>query len=255
MLTDWRNRPVFHLYHLFWSAVDWLYPPYCAGCEKPGSRWCGDCDSQVQTLATNLCPICGIPQKGTEVCASCRRNPPAFRALRSWAVYSGPVRKAVHRLKYRGDLGLAEPLAERMRAVLLAQKWEVQLITNVPLGYQRKQERGYNQARELAWPIATALRLPYASQALNRVRETRTQVGLSAEERMANVDGAFSADPAKVNGKSILLVDDVATTGSTLNACARALRNAGAKEVYALSLARAVRLADHSSEVSLEGSA
>jgi competence protein ComFC len=114
------------------------------------------------------------------------------------------------------------------------------LITSVPLGLVRFKERGYNQANLLARPIALFFKIPFSSHALSRTRETRTQVGLSVAERMENMSGAFQVKEQMVKGKAILVVDDVATSGATLNACAEALLDVGASRVYGFSLARAV---------------
>jgi ComF family protein len=108
------------------------------------------------------------------------------------------------------------------------------------LGHKRLKERGYNQVGLIALPLSLALRIPYASQALTRGHETRSQVGLTKEERRTNVRGAFCARNKEVNGRIILLIDDVATTGSTLSSCAEALYIAGARDVFALTVARAL---------------
>ncbi|MGB8213834.1 MAG: phosphoribosyltransferase family protein [Anaerolineales bacterium] len=114
------------------------------------------------------------------------------------------------------------------------------LVVPVPLGRQRMKERGYNQVALLAMPLAAIQGWRYSPRVLTRVRETRSQVGLSVAERKENISGAFQANPALVSGKTILLMDDVATTGATLSACSDALVKAGAKIVYALTLARAL---------------
>jgi competence protein ComFC len=119
-------------------------------------------------------------------------------------------------------------------------KWDIDLIAPVPLGLARLAERGYNQSSLLARPLSLALNVPYRPQVLTRARETRSQVGLTAAERRLNVSGAFTAHPNWPPGCRILLVDDVATSGSTLEACAEALFAAGARQVYGLTLARAI---------------
>jgi ComF family protein len=149
------------------------------------------------------------------------------------------MRKAIHRLKYQHDLGLGEILSQYMVRGYLIQKWQVDLVIPVPLSLDRLAERGYNQASLLAKPFSFTLDLDFRPQALTRVRETRSQVGLSAQERRTNVQEAFLAKPKEVESRKILLIDDVTTTGSTLNACAAALMEAGAAQVYCLTLARA----------------
>jgi len=146
----------------------------------------------------------------------------------------------LHRLKYRRDLGLGEALAETMYAFTARLGWPVEAVVPVPLGARRLRERGYNQASLIAYPLALAFGLAYLPSALRRVRETRSQIELKREERQENVRGAFRADPKKAQGRVILLVDDVATTGSTLSSCAEALYAAGAQDVFALTVARAL---------------
>jgi ComF family protein len=116
--------------------------------------------------------------------------------------------------------------------------WEIDVVFPVPLSRRRLRERGYNQAALFALPLALGLNVPYRPKALRRVRHTRSQVDLSWGERRENVSGAFAASSDDVSGKTILLVDDVITTGATLNACASALLSAGARAVYAFSVAR-----------------
>jgi ComF family protein len=118
--------------------------------------------------------------------------------------------------------------------------WSLDIITSVPLGLVRFKERGYNQATLLARPIALCLDMPFSTRVLTRTRDTRSQVGLTVSERHDNMVDAFHADSNLVCGKNILVVDDVATSGATLNACANALLNGGANNVYCFSLARAV---------------
>ncbi|HHY89636.1 MAG TPA: ComF family protein [Chloroflexi bacterium] len=250
MAAGRREKLVFGLYRSFWAAADWVYPPACAGCGRPGARWCEACEAQTQLITGPVCPVCGLPARQESLCPRCRRRRPAFTALRSWARYSGPLREAVQRFKYRRDLGLAEPFAERLCRLYRSTGWAADLVTCVPLGRLRQRERGYNQAKELSYPFAAALGMPFAPQAITRFRETRSQVGLSAAERISNLEGAFRADSSLVSGKRVLVIDDVATTGATTHAAAQSLLAAGAVQVYALTLARAVRLADHSDPVS-----
>ena len=135
---------------------------------------------------------------------------------------------------------MGEALAGFLKDLVISSGWKVDLVTAVPLSTARMRERGYNQAAMLAFPLALSLGTPYRPGCLKRVRETLTQVGLTRTERRDNVSGAFRAAPVLVKGKCILVVDDVTTTGSTISACAEALLEGGASEVYVVTLARVV---------------
>lgn len=174
------------------------------------------------------------------LCQRCRAELPPFRAMRSWAAFDSSVRQALHKLKYRRDMGLGDALAVPIGRFVDSLGWPVALICPVPLGQKRMQERGYNQVALIARPLSLSLGRDYQPAALKRSRDTKSQVGLSANERRANVEKAFIADPRLVRGKIVLVVDDVATTGSTLSSCSDALLQAGASDVYALTVARAL---------------
>jgi competence protein ComFC len=234
------GKLAYQLYRLIWETLDWVYPPLCGGCGRSGMRWCADCDQQSAAVAAPFCPICGDTNLDDQPCPRCQDSRPAFDMLRSHTVFTGPIREAVHKLKYGGDMGLGEALGVAMLKSLLNLNWSLDLVTCVPLGLVRMKERGYNQASLLARPVGLFFGLPFRPDALRRARETRTQVGLNVNERRDNMVDAFQADGRQVNGKSILVVDDVATSGATLNACSRALLEAGAAHVYAFTLARAL---------------
>jgi competence protein ComFC len=175
-----------------------------------------------------------------DLCADCKRARPRFRALRSWSAFDVPVRNALHRLKYRHDVGLGDALASQLSGFAISLNWPVELIVPVPLGKKRLRERGYNQVGLIARPLSMAMRVAYAPDALTRMRETRSQVGLTKAERHENVREAFRARRTLVNGRVVLLMDDVATTGSTLSSCAEAFYAAGARDVFALTVSRAL---------------
>jgi ComF family protein len=235
----------YRLYHLLWLGLDLLLPPRCGGCGKPGSRWCADCQGQVVLPPRPLCSVCGVPVPShAGLCFDCRTNRPGFTALRAWSSFEGPVRNALHQLKYRHDIGFAESVTPQLAACLRNLQWSLHVVVPVPLAPGRKNERGYNQAGLIARPLSLALGLKYDPRVLVRRRETRSQVGLSRAERQANVRGAFQAARRRVSGRNILLLDDVATTGATLSACADAAFAAGASAVYGFTLARAL---DHRS--------
>jgi len=135
---------------------------------------------------------------------------------------------------------MGDILAQMMISGLEKLNWSLDIVTSVPLGLVRLAERGYNQATLLARPIALYKNLPFSTNLLSRVRETQTQVGLTIKERQENMDDAFKAVSEQAEGKNILVVDDVATSGATINACAKALLAAGALKVYGYTLARAI---------------
>ncbi len=232
------------LYRYGWKIVDFFFPPRCVGCEKWGDRWCESCINQVTEIKEPICSLCGdqLPDDTSwNLCERCRQHRPQYAAIRSWAVFEGQVQKALHALKYERNLGLGEVMANFLCKVFSSTDWKVDLVVPVPLGMERFKKRGYNQAMLLARPFAWSVGIPHIPKALQRVRETRSQVELSILERRENVAGAFKAIPEIVSGKSVLVIDDVTTTGSTLDACADALRRANARQVYGLTLARAVR--------------
>ena len=143
-------------------------------------------------------------------------------------------------MKYRRNIGLGEALASQMMDFLHSLHWQIDLMVPVPLGKKRLKERGYNQVALVAQPLAYRANLIYAPQGLWKARDTRSQVGLNVSQRRENVHNAYQADPEIVKQKTILLMDDVATTGSTITSCTEALLLAGARDVYAITIARAL---------------
>jgi len=170
----------------------------------------------------------------------CKTQPPAFEAARSWAAYQGSVRNAIQGLKFKKNLILGCCLAQHLKDLIKQYDWGVNWISPVPLGRKRLQQRGYNQAALLAQPLAYEIKKPYNPDIRRRVKETRSQVDLSLRERQRNVKDAFQADSKAVRGGRILIVDDVMTSGSTLATYAAALKNAGMKAVFGLTVARPV---------------
>lgn len=143
-------------------------------------------------------------------------------------------------MKYRGNIAFGESLAMQMVDFVRSLHWPIEILIPVPLGKKRLKERGYNQVGLVARPLAYQMSWLYEPNALWKTRETRSQVGLTASQRGANVHNAYQADTKIVKQRNILLMDDVATTGSTISACTQALLAAGAKEVYVLTIARAL---------------
>lgn len=254
------------------SAVEWLYPrpPLCLLCQDGwitslSEPLCPQCLEEMPRFHSPLCERCGIPvdfPDGGEIgayppltrrvrrflagwtrqvlCPRCRQDPPGFVGARAVMPYQGWARSAVHRLKYRGEAELAVPLGGLMG--LLAREellfLSVSAVVPVPLHPDRLQERGYNQSELLAAEVAAAIGRPLRSDLLIRRRPTASQVGLTERERRLNLQGAFAVtDPKGVEGRRILLVDDVLTTGATCREASRTLLEAGSRSVLALTLA------------------
>ena len=250
MKTNNHESPVslkYRAYQFLWASLDLVYPPTCCGCGIKGVRWCSDCQSKVEVIGDLVCPSCGCPQKSISTCGICRQNHPPYAALRSWSVFKGPLREALHHLKYKKDISLGDSLSKPLISFLRKLTWDIDLVTPVPLSAVRLKQRGYNQAALLAWPVAMSLHFVYSKEALLRIKESKSQVGLSFQDRRTNVAGVFWADSKIVSGKNVLVIDDVTTTGATIESCALSLSTAGAKEVYGLTLSRAV-LATHNRE-------
>ena len=227
---------------LLGGLLDLLLPPRCAACDAlvtPGESFCVPCAVGLMG-PTSPCPRCGEPRTTPRArCPRCRHGRPAFDTLSAPLLYGGPVADAIAKLKYQRRSDLAPQLARLFRPLLAALP-ELDLVVPVPLHPQRLARRGYNQATLLARPVARALRRPLCCDALLRQRDTPSQTHLTPAQRRANVVGAFIVPRAeRLDGRRVLLVDDVATTGATLDACAAALLASSAARVDALVLARA----------------
>jgi ComF family protein len=155
-------------------------------------------------------------------------------------VYEGPLREAVRRLKYKKELSLGDTFSKEMFTLFSQTNWQVDAITPVPIGIARKSQRGYNQASLLARPLALRAGIEYLPKALVKVKDTPSQVGLNVHQRRANVRGSFQAWPGIVAGKKMMIIDDVCTSGATVEECSNVLLEAGAVEVYVITLARAL---------------
>lgn len=205
-----------------------------------GRRWCSDCQKRVPRVHEPFCEKCGIPTNSARLCDKCKSNPPAYQVMRSWAVFDSSVQNALHTLKHRRYMGIGDALAIQMADFVHELNWNIDILVPVPLGEKRLKERGYNQVGLVAHPLANEIGLLYSPQSLRKTRDTRSQVGLSVSRRRENAKGAYQAEPESVRRKSVLLTDDVSTTGSTMQSCAEALLAAGAREVHALTIARAL---------------
>lgn len=222
-------------------ALDFLFPQWCVGCGKGGGVLCPECRQQLEHIAPPICPKCGVPQSSGQLCLNCAGWQAEIYAIRSPFKFEGVMRQAIHQLKYRNLRALAAPLAKTLLEYLDSNPLPAEVMVPVPLHPQRLRERGYNQSSLLAHELGKITGLPVADKWLTRARYTSPQARTgSVAERRSNVAGAFRCQGQTVSYQKVLLIDDVATTGATLNACAAALKAAGAASVYGLALAREI---------------
>ena len=219
------------------AGLDMVFPPRCVACKEFGAYICPACRPLIARAEAPRCDHCWSPDEGAK-CESCRHRPPAFRAARSAFVYEGPARDAVLALKFHGLAAIAKTMAVPMAERLVAWDPPVSAIVPVPLAPSRRRARGYNQSDLLAREIARIAGLPVEAGAVVRRRATPPQVGQPDwEARRENVARAFAPGRRPLDG-GVLLIDDVITTGATLDACARVLLGTGAGPVFALTFAR-----------------
>jgi ComF family protein len=221
------------------SVLDLVFPPRCAGCDRLGAWLCPACQGTFHRLEPPVCPRCGTPIPSAHDGVPCLDPASPLDCIRSVAYFGGHLRTAIHHFKYEDLRVLAEPLGR-----LMAEAWgqvgvPSDLVVPVPLHPIRLHQRGYNQSALLARELGRHLQVPVADDAMERTRNTAPQTSLGVEERRANVHQAFSAQRARLAGCRVILVDDVLTSGATLEACAAALRQAGAHSVHGFTLARA----------------
>lgn len=239
-------------------VVDWIYPPQCRFCkaalfERANDCFCASCLGKIRAVRHPLCPKCGRPylDAGGEdhLCGSCLSRPPEFDWARAWACYPTddserhPLREVLQRFKYGRKLAVGKPLGRIMARECQAfvEGCVIDIIIPVPLHTKRLRWRGFNQALILGREMGRRWLLPVDPFVLLRSQETQPQTQLAEEDRRKNVRGAFSVAPGKaIARKAVLLVDDVYTSGATVNECSRTLRRAGAEKVYVLTLGRAV---------------
>lgn len=232
------------------AALDLLYPPVCLGCDTAvaeADALCPRCFSRLRPITAPLCPRLGlpfeIPMGPDAVSAEAVADPPPFDRARSAVVYNEVARRLVGRMKY-GDRPELARFCARLMAAAGRELWRAgPVLVPVPLHRARQFERRYNQSTELARALSRFTGLAVDSLLVSRVRPTRQQVGLTAEQRQRNVAGAFAARPdalKRLAGRGVVIVDDVITTGSTVKSVARALHKAGVRQIDVISFARVV---------------
>ena len=230
-----------------------VLPDLCVGCRVPLSRnvtpfFCDACWESIRPLSGPVCPRCGRPFASPtallyspgHLCGPCRAKKPAYRLARSLYAYEPPLREAIHAFKYRQNLAVGHIL-ERLFVQALPPDLNVDLVIPVPLAAERLRAREFNQSLRLAHAAAEALDRPMDYWSLRRRPGQAPQTSLPRRARLLNLRRAFDVPiPHAIHGRCILLIDDVLTTGTTVNECAKALRKAGSGDVIVLTLARAM---------------
>jgi ComF family protein len=238
--------------NLFSELINIIYPPKCSIClnflddsETKIKGICDECYSEFPALHHPFCSVCGVPftskVEEDHLCEKCIRERPHYDELRSPYLYEDRIMDAIHLIKYSGKSYLAKSLGPLLES--FAKDWVTitkdMLMIPVPLHKKRLKQRGFNQSALLVKSVSRILDIEADYFSLIRIKYTETQTGLNLEERRRNVKGAFEVSGRKnLNGKTVILVDDVATTGNTMNECASVLKKAGCDMVFGLTLAR-----------------
>lgn len=228
------------------AALDWLCPPACALCAAPGAPLCAACRSDATARIRSACPRCAIPlppRQPMPLCGRCLKRPPGFDRTLAAALYEAPFTRLIHGLKYGATLAYAPMLADLLhdRVVATIDEIRIDVVLPVPLSRRRMAERGFNQSIEIARRLARRLDRPLDVRSVLRVVDTAPQAALPFDARRRNIRGAFSVvDGCRhtLVGSHVAIVDDVMTTGATLDELARTLKRAGVASVSCLIVAR-----------------
>ena len=223
-------------------ALDVLFPQRCVGCGREGDFLCQSCLQTLPRIVPPICPKCGQPQASGILCPDCSGWQAHIDGIRSPFRFDGIIRQAIHQLKYRNLRALATPLASFLQAYLAASPIPDGILVPVPMHPKRLRERGYNQSSLLARELGKLSGRPVVADCLIREQYTPPQARTASRaERQHNVAHVFTCRDQGLYNQPVLLVDDVATSGATVDACAAALKSAGVIRVWALVLAREIR--------------
>lgn len=231
------------------DAADLIYPRPCPICgirsDRANRYLCWSCFSSISWYQAGLCEVCGGFFGGEPghryICSACASSKPVFSRARAAARFNDDLQKVIHSFKYRKAMWLCEDLTDILEGCLRVhfETARIDAVVPVPLFHARERERGYNQSELLAEALASRIDRRCAARALRRICSTVSQTGLTAVKRRRNVKGVFEVvDRASIYRRRVLLVDDVMTTGATLNACAEVLKKNGAAEIWAVACAR-----------------
>ena len=216
--------------------VELIFPKICVGCGENGFWLCEKCSAKIKIIKTDLCIFCGKIRDKGKLCGRCRSRYVLTGVIVA-TKFQGVMKKAIHSLKYDGNQDLAVILSKILEKKLETTRISKDfIITSVPLHWRKGNFRGFNQSELLAKLLAKKTGRPYR-RLLKRIKPTESQTALGGVSRRENLKGAFKPLVEKIENKRIILVDDVCTTGSTLNECAIQLRKVGAREVWGLVLA------------------
>ncbi len=222
-------------------ALDLLFPQWCVGCGKEGDFICYSCCRSLPQIIPPLCPRCGKPQPSGILCPNCVGWGARIDGIRSPFRFDGVMRQAIYQLKYRNLRALAALLAKLLNDYLGTNPVSGEVLVPVPLHQKRLRERGYNQSSLLAQELGKLTKLPVVDNCLIRQRHALPQARTSTvDERRSNVADAFTCCDHRLRDRQVLLIDDVSTSGATLDSCAAALKAAGATSVWGLVLAREI---------------
>ena len=235
---------------------DVIFPPQCLGCAEILSRgrqlFCPACKEKIKFITGSLCPVCGTTfldsPAESHLCGNCIENKTYFSCARAVFSYETIILDVIHKFKYGNNISVGAMLASFMADFSFPDVdcSDYSLMIPVPLHIKRLRERGFNQSLILARALAKKWQIPINFSLLKRYKSTLTQTGLHKTERKQNIKGAFEVNDKKIiAGKNIILVDDVYTTGATINECAKTLIKAGAQKVTVLTLARVLQSYTH----------
>ncbi len=221
-------------------VLDLLLPQNCLGCGREGFVLCSQCIAHLSRISPPFCQRCGLPLTKVN-CPDCARQAPIFDGLRAPYRFERLVREAIHQLKYQNLRSLAKPFAGELATYLKNNPIPADLIVPVPLHRNKLRERGYNQSELVARELGRMVGLSVDCSCLTRILDTKPQARLGkAAHRRQNVTGAFQCQRARVCNQRVLVIDDVATSGATINNCAISLKQAGASSVWGLAIAREI---------------
>ncbi|MEA1909640.1 MAG: ComF family protein [Patescibacteria group bacterium] len=223
------------------SVWDLFFPPKCASCNRGGKWFCDGCKAQLKPIKTSICFGCGRLTEDFKICKRCRYKFKFSRCFVGCVWREGILRKILHKYKYGRVRVLSYDLGDILINIIKSYSCEDLIITSVPLHFKKRWQRGFNHSALLASVVTQKISGTYIENLLIKTKPTKAQVGLSRKDRLKNLQNSFEVNlrhASAIQGRTILIIDDVITTGATINACADALKRLGAKEVWGLVIAK-----------------